>query len=121
MTRIGPSGTDFNTNYPTLAVGNIRGRIRKNAVPSQDTTVDYVDSPLVVQITSLGAMLYEYDMALGQYLKQDDSWILDKTKYKGRKVVAADMNASQFILGLTGGRIVFLNLAVGKNQINCLG
>ena len=121
MTRIGPLGTEFNTNYPTLAVGNIRGRIRKNAAPSQDTTVDYIDSPLVVQITSLGAMLYEYDMALGQYLKQDDSWLLDKTKYKGRKVVAADMNASQFILGLTGGRIVFLNLAVGKNQINCLG
>lgn len=121
MTRIGASGTDFITQHPTLAIGNIRGRIHKKAAPSRDATSDYVDSPLVVQITSLGAMLYEYDMALGQYLKQGDGWLLEKTEWKGRKVIAADINASQFILGLTGGKVVFLNLAVGKNETNLHG
>lgn len=114
---MGPSETDFITREPTLAIGNIRGRVYRKGVPGKDASSEYLNSSLVVQVTAQGATLYDYDEGLQQYGQQGDGWLLEKTKWKGRKVVAADINASQFVLGLSGGTMVVLNLAVGGKEI----
>jgi len=83
---------------PTLAFGNVARR-----VTDASGKFSYVNSPLVVQVTLEGALLLEYNMAMGTYV-QHDKWEL-------REVVAASVNPSQVILALNGGRLVALNIA----------
>lgn len=77
------------------------------------STSIYVDSSLVVQVTKSGVGLFEYDMALGEYVKVGDRWTPSKegTGWTGREIVAADVNSSQFIVALSGCRLVLLNLS----------
>jgi DNA damage-binding protein 1 len=75
----------------------------------------YIDSSLVVQVTKNGAVLVEYDMALGEYTKVGDRWepggVGRGTGWSGRTVVAAAVNASQIVVALSGARLVLLNLS----------
>lgn len=102
-----PSFAGFATNVPTLALGNIPRRQLGTGGKST-----YVDSSLVVQITSEGAHLLEYDSALGTFSKTSGGWYPQQagTGFAGREVVAAALNASQFVVGLSGGRLALLNL-----------
>ncbi|KAI0720554.1 CPSF A subunit region-domain-containing protein [Cerioporus squamosus] len=107
ISLLDPSFTGFVTNVPTLALGNIPRR-----QPSADGKSSYIDSPLVVQITSEGAHLLEYDPALGTFSRTDGGWYPKQAgaTFEGREVVAAAMNASQFVVGLDRGRLALLNL-----------
>ena len=111
ITHLDPSIASFSTHVPTLAVRNI---LRRQLSTNFGRTVStYVDSSLVVQITPEGAQLMEYDHTLGQFSKTGQGWY-PKTAgadYSRREVVAAAMNASQIILGLSGGVLAILNLA----------
>lgn len=83
----------------------------------------YVNSSLVVQVTKQGMRLAEYDMALGQYTKVGDGWTPEIVQggygWDGREVVAASVNASQFVLALNGARLVLMNLSE-KDDFTCI-
>lgn len=76
-------------------------------------------SPLIVQITSGGIQLIEYEPTLLAFTKVGTGWhpkTLDGD-YAEREIVAAAMNPSQFVVGLSGsrgggGRLALLNLGL---------
>ncbi|RPD77741.1 hypothetical protein L226DRAFT_544225 [Lentinus tigrinus ALCF2SS1-7] len=107
ISLLDPSLTGFVTDVPTMALGNIPRR-----QPGAGGKSTYIDSPLVVQITSEGAHLIEYDPALGAFTRTVGGWYPQKAGpgFAGKEVVAAAMNASQFVVGLSGGRLALLNL-----------
>jgi DNA damage-binding protein 1 len=127
--RIGPDESvcqvesiskSFRTELPTLALCNIPRRSRNQGVSS------YSDSPLVVQITPKALLLLEFDMSVGEYTQTDEIWTPDKLQNTssmnfagtGREIVAAGVNPSQFVLGLSGRSLVLMNLTEnGKFQI----
>lgn len=74
-------------------------------------TSSYKDSSLVVQITPEKVHLVKYDAALGLFASSGKDW---DAKQQGRSIVAASINASQFVIGLSGGRLTLLNL--GEND-----
>ncbi|TFK91964.1 hypothetical protein K466DRAFT_514387 [Polyporus arcularius HHB13444] len=110
ISLLDPAFAGFATEVPTLALGNVPRR-----QVSAGGKSSYIDSPLVVQITSEGAHLLEYDSALGTFSRTDGGWYPAQAgaAFEGKEVVAAAMNASQFVVGLDKGRLVLLNL--GKN------
>ncbi|OBZ68977.1 DNA damage-binding protein 1 [Grifola frondosa] len=111
MTRLEPSTAGFTTRLPTLALTNIPRR--QTVTNGARTTSSYVDSSLVVQVTPEGVKLLEYDPALRLFSSVDE-WSPEKHNplWAGREIVAAGVNPSQFVLGLSGGRLVLLNLDV---------
>jgi DNA damage-binding protein 1 len=114
LKHISSSSTGLITTEPTLALGNIPKRLQKKVAPGHNATSVYIDSSLVVQVTKQGIRLVEYDMALGEYTKVGDGWTPGMVQggygWDGREVVAAGVNASQFVLALNGARLVLLNL-----------
>lgn len=123
ITRVSPSSTAIITNQPTLALANIPRRLQKRAGPGQNSVSEYVNSSLVVQITSTGVTLLEYDMALGQHTKVGDGWVPNAaqkgTGWQGRHIIVAAINPSQIVLGISGARLVLLNLT-DKDEFNQL-
>jgi DNA damage-binding protein 1 len=95
----GASTTGFVFNSPTLAFGNVARR-----VIDANGKSNYVNSPLVVQVTPWGAFLLEDDMMMGTYV-QHARW-----EEQGIEVVAASVNPSQVILALNGGGLVALKI-----------
>lgn len=71
----------------------------------------YVDGSLVVQVTKSGVRMFEYDMTLGIYSKVGEEWNPSHEYFKwgDREIVAASLNASQFVVGLSGGKLVLMN------------
>ena len=69
-------------------------------------------SSLVAQITPEGIHLVEYEPTLRAFTKVGDGWSPKKLggDYAGREVVAAAMSPSQFVVGLSGGRLALFNL-----------
>ncbi|EPQ54734.1 hypothetical protein GLOTRDRAFT_116530 [Gloeophyllum trabeum ATCC 11539] len=96
----------FATDTRTLAVGNLARRMRK---PGQAGS-SYSDSPLVVQVTPGKVILSEFDQALGTFSRTGEEWVPQSLKERHGEIVAASVNASQVVLGLSGGRLVVLNL-----------
>ncbi|KAI0372253.1 hypothetical protein BV20DRAFT_991870 [Pilatotrama ljubarskyi] len=111
ITHVQPSIAGFAAHLPTYALGNVP---RRQTTTSGGRTVSsYVDSPLVVQITPEGVRLVEYDAALQTFSPVGEGWypkMLGDSSFAGKEVVAAAMSPSQFVVGLTGGRLVLLNL-----------
>ncbi|KAH9042112.1 CPSF A subunit region-domain-containing protein [Lactarius pseudohatsudake] len=91
---------------PTLAASNIARRVKNNGRTS------YEDSSFIVQVTEDKVLLLEYDSVL-QTHSVLASWNPDEQggEWAGRKIVAAALNPSQFVLGMSRKRLVVLNLS----------
>lgn len=91
---------------PTLAASNVARRLRNQAGRSS-----YEDSSLVVQVTEKVVFLLEYNDVL-QAHSVLTSWSPDELggEWAERTIVAAALNPSQFVLGLSRKRLVLLNL-----------
>ncbi|OSX59780.1 hypothetical protein POSPLADRAFT_1048255 [Postia placenta MAD-698-R-SB12] len=109
ITRLDPSHDGLIATSPTLAISNIPRRVANNN--GGRVTSSYKDSSLVVQITPEKVHLVKYDAALGLFASSGKDW---DAKQQGRSIVAASINASQFVIGLSGGRLTLLNL--GEND-----
>ncbi|KAH9002600.1 CPSF A subunit region-domain-containing protein [Lactarius hatsudake] len=90
----------------TLAASNIARRLKNNGRTS------YEDSSFIVQVTEDKVLLLEYDSVL-QTHSVLASWSPDEQggEWAGRKIVAAALNPSQFVLGMSRKRLVVLNLS----------
>lgn len=111
ITHVEPSVAGFATHVPTYAVGNVPRR--QTTTSGGRTTSSYVDSPLVVQITAEGVRLVEYDATLNGFTPFGAGWYPKKSgdaSLAGKDIVAAAMSPSQFVVGLSGGRLALLNL-----------
>ncbi|KAH9942902.1 CPSF A subunit region-domain-containing protein [Amylocystis lapponica] len=111
--RLDPSADGFVVSRPTLALSNIPKRVTTNNAGRM--TSSYVDSSLVVQITPEKVNLVQYDAALGLF-SSVGKWepSMPGQGWIGRSIVAASVNNGQFILGLSGGRLVLLSLVEGS-------
>jgi DNA damage-binding protein 1 len=110
VSRVESISIGFVTDLPTLALGNIPRRSRKNGVSS------YADSTLVVQVTPKALILLEYEPSLAEYTQVGENWDPKELKQDNRpgtahEIVAASVNPSQFVLGLSGATLVLLNLS----------
>lgn len=92
---------------PTLAVSNITRRFKNTS-----GRTSYEDSSFIVQVTEDKVLLLEYDSVL-QTHSVLTSWRPDDQggEWAGRKIVAAALNPSQFVLGMSRKRLVVLNLS----------
>lgn len=101
-----PAETAGFDSSPTLAASNIARRLRNTAGRTA-----YEDSSLVVQITDKCVLLLEYDAVLRTHIVLT-SWSPENVggEWAGRTIVAAALNPSQFVLGLSRKRLVLLNL-----------
>lgn len=106
IARVSSSSTTIVTTEPTLAFGNVALRTLQGGKST------YTDSSFVVQVTKSGVGLFEYDTALGEYSARGQRWTPEKQGdgWSGREIVAADVNPSQFVVALKGGRLAILNL-----------
>lgn len=102
-----PSETMHFGSSPTLAASNIARRLKTTS-----GRTSYEDSPFVVQVTEDKVLLLEYDSVL-QMHSVLTSWSPNEQggEWAGRKIVAAALNPSQFVLGLSRKRLVVLNLS----------
>ncbi len=91
---------------PTLAASNVVWCLKNTA-----GRTSYEDSSLVVQVTEKSVLLLEYDDVL-QTHSVLTSWSPENVggEWAERTIVAAALNASQFVLGLSRKRLVLLNL-----------
>ncbi|EJF63344.1 hypothetical protein DICSQDRAFT_153890 [Dichomitus squalens LYAD-421 SS1] len=107
IAHLDPSVAGFTTHAPTFVLGNIPRR-----VVSASGTSSYEHSSLVVQITSEGIQLVEYEPTLFAFGKVGPGWYPKQVggEYAGREIVAAAMSPSQFVVGLSGGRLALFNL-----------
>jgi DNA damage-binding protein 1 len=98
-------------SFPTLAASNIARRVK-----STSGRTSYEDSPFIVQVTEDKLLLLEYDSVL-QVHSVLTWWSPDEQggEWAGRKIVAAALNPSQFVLGLSRKRLVVLNLSEDNN------
>lgn len=103
ITYVESSSGGFVTNTRTLCVSNMVKRVFANGEAS------YSSASLVVQITSKGAYLLDYDMALQEYT-QECHWNPSGEGLKPPEIVAASVNASQVLLALSNGRLTCLVL-----------
>lgn len=117
FTRIDPKSTALTTDQPTLSCSNIMKRVQKPGVGGGPPTASYVDSALVVQATPKGIKLVEYDATLGTFNLVGE-WKPEQVAGKQpREVIAASLNASQFVVALSGGTLVLLNLLNGQLNV----
>ena len=102
---------------PTLAAGNISRRVVSST--GGKATSSYIDSSLVVQVTPKGIRVVEFDEALSIFHIVGDGWSLDVDdldhSWTGKEVVAASVNASQFVLALSDGRLALFNMAEDRS------
>jgi DNA damage-binding protein 1 len=101
-----PAETAGFDHSPTLAASNVVRRVRNTAGKTS-----YEDSLLVIQVTEKSVLLLEYDDVLRTHSVLT-SWSPENVggEWAGRTIVAAALNPSQFVLGLSRKRLVLLNL-----------
>ena len=103
ISRVDAISSGFVTHLPTLATCNIS---RVNDVSSN------ADSPFVVQVTQKEVILLEFEMSFNEYTQVGEKWTPDDLKTANpREIVAASVNPSQIVLGLSGVILVLLNLS----------
>jgi hypothetical protein len=96
------------TNVSTIAMSNIARRVPRIANKSTST---YTDSSFAVQVTMNEVLLIDVDQALGVPVLVGEPWNPRNVEaWQEKQIVAADINASQITLALTGGILVLLNL-----------
>lgn len=110
MTHLDAAMAGFITSSQTLCVANIRER-RVKSVSGRNVS-SYEDSALVVQVTAESLRLLEYDPTLRLFSVKGSGWAPGDPglSWKGRSIVTAAINASQVVLGLSGGRLALLTL-----------
>ncbi|KAJ3503729.1 hypothetical protein NLJ89_g8306 [Agrocybe chaxingu] len=96
--QIQPSG--LATNRPTLAFSNLSKREK----------MEYVDSSLVVQVLHNGVFLFEWSSTMKTYEEKSHWTPPERPQKPTPEIVAADINASQIALALSGGIVVVLNI-----------
>jgi DNA damage-binding protein 1 len=106
LSVVSPQTAGFDSSS-TLAASNVARRLK-----NLTGRTSYEDSSLVVQVTEEKIILLEYDNVL-QAHSVLTSWSPDEEGegWVGRKIVAAALNPSQFVLGLSRKRLVLLNLS----------
>ena len=122
ISRVVSGSTGFILNHPTLAVRNVARRFRDKA---DHVSSSYADSSLVVQVTPKVLILLEPDLLTGEYTEAGESWTPENSEFLRQyppdgmdsEIVAASINPSQFLLGLSGGIIVLLNLNENRFQV----
>ncbi|KAF8208666.1 mono-functional DNA-alkylating methyl methanesulfonate N-term-domain-containing protein [Mycena galopus ATCC 62051] len=88
--------------------GVVQQEIKRGNVIITPETTKYEDTALVVQVTSDGAFLLEYDMGIGAFAQVAQ---YDATKRGGGlQVVAASINATQILLALNNGTLLWLEV-----------
>lgn len=121
LTRLEPGSSALVTNQPTLALSNIARRVQRTG-PS-GTISAYTDSAYVVQITPKSVNLFEYDSTLQTFNRVGTEWIPEQGgSRRPPEIVAASVNASQFVVALSGGTVVLLNLGFDGqwNVVKCV-
>lgn len=125
-----PSAAGFTISVPTLALSNVAKRVTKTVAGR--TTSSYGNSSLIVQVTSQSVNVLEFDEGLGLFNAVGVPWTPQghDPVWSGREIVAATVNASQIVLGLSGGRLALLNLNeanqlqlikyISSNRMHCL-
>ncbi|KAI0695725.1 CPSF A subunit region-domain-containing protein [Cytidiella melzeri] len=109
LMRIDPESTALITDQPTFALANIPRRVQR--VSSTGSISAYSDSAYIVQVTPNCVNLVEYDATVRAYNRVGERWTPDQGSTRhGCEIVAASLNASQFIVALRGGTLVYLNL-----------
>lgn len=93
------SSRGFVLKEPTICVGNVYAKGGQG----------YINGSLVVQVTSKGAFLLEFDMGLDEYACVAE-WLTEKAS----EVVAASVSSTQILLALDGARITALYVDGGK-------
>ncbi len=72
----------------------------------------------MVQVTPKSVNLLEYDATLKTFNRVGAGWTPEQGSNKRpREIVAASVNASQFVVALSGGTVVLLNLGY-DDQLN---
>ncbi|KAF7365431.1 CPSF-A domain-containing protein [Mycena venus] len=99
----------------TLAARNVQRGFVQEAVKRGSTiitpqTTKYEDTSLVVQVTSAGAFLLEYDMGSDAFTQVHNYDITNRGGFQGLQVVAADVNAAQTMLALSNGTLLCLEI-----------
>ncbi|KAJ7242817.1 mono-functional DNA-alkylating methyl methanesulfonate N-term-domain-containing protein [Mycena haematopus] len=99
----------------TFAARNVQRGVVQEArkrgnVPITPETIKYEDTALVVQVTSDGAFLLEYDMGIGGFTQVHKHDITERGDTPGLQVVAASINATQTLLALNNGKLVWLEV-----------
>ncbi|EIW81285.1 hypothetical protein CONPUDRAFT_56293 [Coniophora puteana RWD-64-598 SS2] len=103
----------------TLVVQNLQKKVPKEA--GQGLT--YMDSSLVLQVTSDELVLLNLDKGLGEFTRVGDGVCKmgqlagGKPGWIDREIVAASANASQVVLGLSFGRLAVVNFADNKFKL----
>ncbi|KAI0084181.1 CPSF A subunit region-domain-containing protein [Irpex rosettiformis] len=109
LTRLESGSSALATDQPTLALANVARRVQRTG-PTGPVSA-YADSAYVVQITPKGINLLEFDTILGVFNRVGAGWTPEQGSSKRpREIVAASVNASQFVVALNGGTIILLNL-----------
>ncbi|KAI0337556.1 hypothetical protein BDW22DRAFT_1363933 [Trametopsis cervina] len=109
FTHIDKASAGFDVDQPTLALANIPRRVQK-ADPAGALVSSYVNSAYIIQVTPKGVNLLEYDTILRIFNRIGTGWVPDRgASRRGPEIVAADLNASQFVVALSGGSVVVLN------------
>lgn len=115
FSKLEAADNSFVTTAPTLALSNMTRRTVSTS--GGKTTSSYVDSALVVQVTSNGIRVLSYEEGTGVFHVVGDGWSpnnLDHS-WQGREVIAASVNPSQIVLALSRGRLALFNLTDDKN------
>ncbi|KAJ7202805.1 mono-functional DNA-alkylating methyl methanesulfonate N-term-domain-containing protein [Mycena pura] len=115
LERVEPLGVGFAPGR-TLAARNVQRVIvhEANHRTKAPERVEYSDTPLVVQVTSDGAYLLEFEMeTFNEVVKFD----VTKRGHQDQtlQVVAADINPSQVVLALNNGNLLCLEVS-GANK-----
>ncbi|KAG2010117.1 pre-mRNA-splicing factor rse1, variant 2 [Coprinopsis cinerea AmutBmut pab1-1] len=93
---------DFITDQPTVALANVRKRV------SVERKSVYRDCNWVVQVTDNVVNLLEHDVVLGGFNKRASWSPPSSVAPRPVEIVAADINPTQVVLALSGGRLVVL-------------
>lgn len=115
FSKLEAADNSFVTTTPTLALSNMSRR--KITTSGGKTTSSYVDSTLVVQVTSNGIRVLAYEEGTGIFHVVGGGWSPDSLdhSWQGREVIAASVNPSQIVLAFSRGRLALFNLTDDKN------
>lgn len=118
VSRIDAEATGLVLDSPTLAASNILRRVMRSGMGGAPASSSYADSAHIVQVTPKGVNLVEYDSLLKTITRVGTGWTPGQGSSKrSREIVAASLNASQFVVALSGGTIALLNLGM-NGQLN---
>jgi DNA damage-binding protein 1 len=112
----------FVSGQPTLALQNMLRRFPKKKGVAGSS---YANSSLVVQVTPTAVKVVEFNIAMDTFCQVGEPWTPERQArhdptWRDREIVAASVNASQIVLGLSGSRLALFNLNE-KDEINLIG